>query len=277
MKFKILASKNDTAGRNIAAELEKLGLGAKIVHLETDSIHAENIDKQIFGDIFIFVSKHKSEQKNKTLTVHAPGNWRPQKSIQEEISDGCQNSKGILKQADLGGQPGKVCPTASFFLKHLFLILNEKAKNSEYKVSMEVTHHGPYMERPCCFIEIGSGEEQWQDKNAAKIIAEAVKQAISTDIGVGWISAIGIGGPHYCPNFNKVQLSSNYALGHIIPEYSLPLTKEMLKEAIEKTLPQPELAILDWKGLGKAESRQEILKLLEQAGLKYIRTDKAKS
>jgi D-aminoacyl-tRNA deacylase len=256
MKFKILASKKDPAAQNIAAELEKLGLGSKIVYLETDSIHAENIDKQIFGDIFIFVSKHKSEQKNKTLTVHAPGNWR---------------------QADLGGQPGKVCLTASFFLKHLFLILNEKAKNSEYKVSMEVTHHGPYMEKPCCFIEIGSGEEQWQDKNAAKIIAQSVQQAISTDIGIGWISAIGIGGPHYCPNFNKVQLFSNYALGHIIPEYSLPLTPELLAEAIEKTLPAPELAILDWKGLGKAESRQEILKLLEQAGLKYIRTDKAKS
>jgi D-aminoacyl-tRNA deacylase len=255
MKFKILASKNDTAGRNIAVELEKLGLGTKLVYLETDSIHAENIDKQIFGDIFIFVSKHKSEQKNKTLTIHAPGNWR---------------------QADFGGQPGKASLTTSFFLKHLFLILNKQAEGSGYQVSMEVTHHGPYMERPCCFIEIGSGEEEWQDKNAAKIIAQSVQQAISTDIGIGWISAIGIGGPHYCPNFNKVQLSEKYALGHIIPEYSLPLTPAILKEAIDKTLPQPELAILDWKGLGKAEQRQEIIRLLEQAGLKYTRTDKAR-
>jgi len=253
MKFKILASRKDPAAMNISAELEKLG--TKPVYLETDSIHSENIDKQLFGDIFIFISKHKSGQKSKTLTIHAPGNW---------------------KQADLGGQPGKVCLTASFFLKHLFLILNKLAEGSGYQVSMEVTHHGPYMEKPCCFIEIGSSEEEWQDKNAAKIVAEAVKQAISTDIGIGWVSAIGIGGPHYCPNFNKVQAASKYALGHIIPEYSLPLTPGMLKEAIDKTLPQPELAILDWKGLVGAEERKNILILLEQAGLKYIRTDKAK-
>lgn len=253
MKFKILASRKDPAAMNIAAELEKVG--TKPVYLETDSIYSENIDKQIFGDIFIFISKHKSEQKSKTLTIHAPGNWR---------------------QADFGGQPGRVCLTASFFLKHLFMILNEKAKNSGYKVSLECTHHGPCLEKPCCFIEIGSGEEEWHDKNAAKIVAETVKQAISTDIGIGWVSAIGIGGPHYCPNFNKIQLSEKYALGHIIPEYSLPLTKEMLCEAIEKTLPQPGLAILDWKGLVGAEERKNIVSLLEQAGLKYIRTDKAK-
>ena len=132
------------------------------------------------------------------------------------------------------------------------------------------------MEKPCCFIEIGSGEEEWQDKNAAKIVAQSVQQAISIDIGVGWVSAIGIGGPHYCPNFNKIQLSSKYALGHIVPEYSLPLTGEILKEAMEKTLPSPELAILDWKGLGKTEQKQEVIQLLEQAGLKYIRTNEAR-
>ena len=252
MKFKILASKKDPAAMNIASELENLG--TKPVYLETDSIYSENIDKQLFGDIFIFISKHKSEQKNKTLTIHAPGNWR---------------------NADFGGQPGQVCPTASFFMKHLFLILNEKAKNSEYKVSLECTHHGPYLEKPCCFIEIGSSESEWHDKNAARIIAESVKQAISSDIGIGWVSAIGIGGPHYCPNFNKVQLSEKYALGHIIPEYSLPLTESMLKQAIDKTLPSPGLAILDWKGLVGAEERKNILSLLEKFKLKHIKTSDA--
>ena len=91
MKFKILASKKDPAAMNIAAELEKFG--AKPIYLETDSIHSENIDKQLFGDIFIFISRHKSEQKSKTLTIHAPGNWRqadladsPKKSVQQHHS-----------------------------------------------------------------------------------------------------------------------------------------------------------------------------------------------
>lgn len=253
MKFAILASEKDAAAMNIALELEKANI--KIICLKTDSIYSENIDKQIFADLFIFVSKHKSEQKNKTLTIHAPGNWG---------------------QADFGGSPNKVCPTASFFLKHLFLILTEKARGSDYKVSLECTHHGPYLEKPCCFVEIGSSEEEWCDKNAAIIVAQAVKEAITTDINPNWISCIGIGGPHYCPNFNKVQASKKYALGHIIPEYALPLTKEMLKEAIEKTLPQPEFAVLDWKGLPGKKERENILALIEQTKLKCIKTEKAK-
>jgi D-aminoacyl-tRNA deacylase len=253
MKFSILASKKDIAALNIAQELEKLGI--KVNYLEQDSIYSENIDKQIKGDFYIFVSKHKSEKNLKSLTVHAPGNW---------------------KQADFGGKPGRVCPTSSFFLKHLFQVLNQKASGLDYQVSLEVTHHGPYLEKPCCFIEIGSGEKEWKDKNAGKVIANTIKEAIETQMNEKWISAIGIGGPHYCPNFNKVQLSSHYALGHIIPEYALPLTNEMLKEAIEKTIPKPEVAILDWKGLGKAEQRQEIFALLENHNLKAIRTEKIK-
>ncbi|MEM4230479.1 MAG: D-aminoacyl-tRNA deacylase [Candidatus Pacearchaeota archaeon] len=256
MNFKILASKKDLAALNIAKELSNLHIDVQL--LEHHSIYSENIDKQIPGDFYIFVSMHKSEKEFKSLTIHAPGNWH---------------------NADFGGNPEKVCPTSAFFLKHIFKILNEKAKDSGYLVSLEVTHHGPYLEKPCCFIEIGSTEQEWIDEKAGKIIAETIKEAIESfdkANGYKYTAAVGIGGPHYCPNFNKVQNGSGYALGHIIPEYALPLTETMLKEAIEKTIEKPRVAILDWKGLGKAEQRKKILKVLEKHAMQIIKTSQIK-
>ena len=139
---------------------------------------------------------------------------------------------------------------------------------------MEVTHHGPEINKPCCFIEIGSSEKEWQDEKAVKIIAETIKTAIEKyKPNKEWVSCIAIGGKHYAPSFNKIQLNSNYAISHIIPEYTLPLNEKMLNEAIEKTTPKPKTAILDWKAIGKSEERKEIISLLNKYNLKIIRTN----
>ena len=92
-----------------------------------------------------------------------------------------------------------------------------------------------------------------------------------------YISVIGIGGPHYCPGFNKIQLNSNYAISHIIPQYVLPLTENMLKQAEQKTTEQIKTVLIDWKGCGKSEQRQEILNIVEKYGLEHIRTNKIKN
>jgi D-aminoacyl-tRNA deacylase len=84
--------------------------------------------------------------------------------------------------------------------------------------------------------------------------------------------AIGIGGPHYCPNFNKIQLTSNVAISHVIPQYCLPLTEEMLKQAITNTEEEVDFAIVDWKGVGKKEERDEMIALLDKMYIQYKRT-----
>lgn len=143
---------------------------------------------------------------------------------------------------------------------------------------MEVTHHGPLIEKPCCFIEIGTTKKEWQDEEAGRIIAVTINKAIKTFEEAkkqNWKSAIGIGSKHYCPNFNKIQLSSEYAVSHIIPNYIFPLTELIIKEAINKTQEKVELAILDWKGM-KGKERQEVVKLLNQLGLKYLKTSDIK-
>ena len=88
--------------------------------------------------------------------------------------------------------------------------------------------------------------------------------------------AIGLGGPHYCPNFNKIQLDSNFAISHIIPEYNFPLTEDMIKEAISKTHEEVDLILIDWKGLGNAKSRIDIKKILDKLYLRYEKTSNIK-
>ncbi len=256
MRFAVLYSKKDTAGINIAKQLKKLFLpDILVIELKKDSIYSENIDKDSRlrnFDFLVFATKHQSKEQRKTLSLHAPGNWR---------------------NAEFGGKESKACPTSALVLKYLFQQLNKNAEQSgpDYQVTLECTHHGPYIEKPCCFIEIGSGEEQWQDEQAGKIIAKTIS-SLQQYKKLKNKSAIGLGGSHYCPNFNKIQLSSEYAIGHIIPEYALPLTESIIKQAIEKTTEHLDCVLIDWKGLGKSEERQKTLELLKHLDLEFKRT-----
>lgn len=263
MKFAILYSKKDPAGINIAKALEQHFMPTiPIIELKKESIYSENIDKDPRLkkiDFLVFATKHQSKAKVPSLSLHAPGNWR---------------------NADFGGKPSKLCPTSSLVLKYLFQQLNknnqESKHNNEHQVTLEVTHHGPLINKPCCFIEIGSQEEHWNDPELAKIIAKTISSLQNFKPNKKIKTAIGIGGPHYCPSFNSIQLSkkSNTAISHILPEYNLPLAASMLEEAIAKTSEHTDLIILDWKGCGISEQRQKIIDLIQSLGLDWIRNDK---
>jgi len=262
MRFAIAYSKKDLAGINIIQQFKKIAFAPDlpIIELKKDSIYSENIDKlPEFRniDFIVFATKHKSAKETKTLSLHAPGNWR---------------------NADLGGQSGKICNTSAQVLKYLFQQLNKNSEElkNKYQITLEATHHGPFIEKPCCFIEIGSTEKQWQEKEPAKVLAKTILSLQNFKSNKKYISAIGIGGPHYCPNFNKIQLNSEYAISHIIPRYQLPLTQSMLQQAEEKTTEQIRIILLDWKGCGNSEQRQKTLEIIKQAGLEVKRTDEIK-
>jgi D-aminoacyl-tRNA deacylase len=264
MKFAVLYSKKDEAGKNIADCLSRYFLPhVPVIELDKESIYNENADEKIpeirYTDFIIFATKHQSKEGKPSLSLHAPGNWRG---------------------ADFGGKMGKICKTSALALKFLFQKLNDNAKSMmpelEHNITLEVTHHGPLLEKvPSCFIEIGSSIENWQNKKLGEIIAKTISdfQDFKPDRKIK--TALGIGGPHYCPNFNKIQLNNNeIAIGHIIPEYALPLNENMIKEAISKTKEHLDLVLLDWKGCGNSESRQKVIELIEKSGLAHERTER---
>jgi D-aminoacyl-tRNA deacylase len=270
MNYAILYSKKDEAGMNIAEQLKKFFMPqVPILEMKKDSIHEENIDeKEEYkeqlknADLIIFATKHQSKENRNTLSLHAPGNWR---------------------NADYGGKPGKICKTSALALKFLAQKMQEniQKENLNYELTLECTHHGPLINKPCLFIEIGTTIEQWQNKKAASVIAKTLSDFQEFD---KWKSeyksklkvAVCVGSPHYSPNFTKIQLSqeSNIAISHIIPEYQLPLTESMLKEAIEKTQENVDLILMDWKGCGNSASRLQIIQIIEKLGMPHDRTER---
>lgn len=270
-KYLVVASKKDKAGINITTILSQFRKNPVLSSISKDTpsfdfylledevIYNESLDMEKINkyDFIIFASKHQSEKQVKSLSVHAPGNWR---------------------QADYGGEPNTISKSSALFQKQLFANLNKQMKDSsltDYEVTLECTHHGPTIDKPCVFIEIGSSETEWNDRRAAFVIAKTISETIENFKENPYHEiAFAIGGPHYCPNFNKIQAKSNLAISHIIPEYSLPLTEEMLKQVLEKTEEDIDFALLDWKGLGNSESRQQVLNLLDKLYIRYEKTSK---
>lgn len=258
-KYLIVANKKDKAGINITTQLSQFPQENFNFYLAEDEIiYTENLDMEKISryDFIIFASKHESEKKEKTLSIHAPGNFRG---------------------AELGGESGKICSSSAQFQKQLFENLDKNVGSSglgqRYKVTLECTHHGPLINKPCVFIEIGSTQAEWEDRRAGFILAKTILETIREFKPNPYREiAIGIGGPHYCPNFNKLQLKSNVAISHIIPQYVFPLTEEMVREAMDKTEEEIDFAVLDWKGLGNAEQRKQILAILNKLYLNYKKT-----
>ncbi|MBS3104641.1 hypothetical protein J4234_00115 [Candidatus Woesearchaeota archaeon] len=272
----IIASSKDPAGTNIRNNLIELSsfeksnekydvnevyeykqIKNKIIKLyliNDDLIFSENIDKKIDADAFIFASKHRSKDNTLSFAVHPIGNW---------------------DKANFGGEEKKLCPSSAVLLKNIFVELNRNANGTNYEITLEATHHGPFVDKPAVFAEIGSTEKEWNDMNNGRIIAETIMNSL-TNQNKHYKTAIGIGGPHYCNNFNKIALRTDIAFSHICPKHHLDkLSKELINQSIEKTAEKVDFILLDWKGLGT--EKQRIVDLLKNLNLEFKRTDQISS
>tara|TARA_Y100000310_G_scaffold249220_1_gene255245 strand:+ start:2460 stop:3215 length:756 start_codon:yes stop_codon:yes gene_type:complete len=235
MKYAVIVSKQDQAGMNISKQLAPLIANNEDVELfikARDSINCENIDKEIKADNFIFATRHASEQGKPCLSIHFPGNF---------------------SKAEFGGSDKMLCNTNASLLKELFLTLKSKHETA----TLEATHHGPYLEKPCLFIEIGSSEKEWVNEEFGKIIAETIAETTAKEIK-SYKTCVAIGSGHYPIPFNKVLERTEYAIGHICPKYQLEnLDEAMLKQMVDKS--KPEFILLDWKGLGPYKEKVKAL------------------
>jgi D-aminoacyl-tRNA deacylase len=265
----ILYSMDDLAGANIAKKILERGFEATCDSFEGATIYKKG-DILLFGtktnvkdlkylpykpDVCVVASRHKSESGKPTLTCHPTGNF---------------------SKAELGGEPGRLQPTNAQYLRQSLILLQEQQKKHglPYEVSMEVTHHGPTeLPFPLLYVEVGSSEEQWKDEKACLAVAEVIWEIMSKGVE-DTPPAIGFGGPHYAPNFN--QAAKKYAIGHIMPKHHTEnLDKAAVEEMLDKTLPRPDTAILDWKGLKGAE-KTALQDILGGLGVKIIRTSELK-
>lgn len=233
------------------------GYEARLFTAATEPVHCENVDKRISADLFVFATKHFSSAGVPALTTHSIGNWG---------------------RAELGGRDSTICLTPPSLLKLFLQNLAAVAKSENYlgEVVQEATHHGPFVEKPAVFIEVGSTGKEWKDEKFASMVADSLigglgDFAVMEENSEKYTPVVALGGLHYGSGFKKLMLETSYAVGHICPKRSLNLlTQQLLQQAINSCYPQKAAAVaLDWKGLGS--EKQRIKELLERSGIEYFR------
>ncbi|MEM2971012.1 MAG: D-aminoacyl-tRNA deacylase [Candidatus Bathyarchaeia archaeon] len=221
----------------------------KLVTSNQEPVYLQNLTHYFTNvELAVFISRHSSESGTPTLSVHTPGN---------------------LGSAELGGLPKTVSVSPANFMRDTLKALNslKMEMQLDYEVSYECTHHGPSLNLPAAFTELGSSPKQWSDLKAAESVAHAVINALSNFGKSRAAAVIGIGGPHYNAKFTRIALENEVAFSHIIPKYAIPhVDAEILKQCVEKTLEKVKTAILDWKGI-KGEYKSRIIEMLEEIGV----------
>lgn len=211
-----------------------------------EALALEWLDGKFSPEYYVFLSRHRSESGLPTLTCHTTGNFS--------------------SSNEMGGRPNELAYAYPSLQKHYMLTLwREREKVPGYQLVIEATHHGPTsLARPALFVEIGSGEEQWRDRNAIGAVCEAV---ISTIKSLKRYAKVGIalGGTHYPVKFTKLLINSEYAVASVASKHMLPfVNREMLQQMVSKSIEDVRYVFLDWKGLGKEKERlSNLVKELE--------------
>jgi D-aminoacyl-tRNA deacylase len=223
------------------------------IHVSNESLlHLEDLDEKCPDSIaFIFLSKHRSQTGIPTLTCHCTGNYADN---------------------PYGGNPRELAIAHPYLQKqYLKTIAGLGSLIPEYDIVIESSHHGPTsLKQPVLFIEVGSTENQWTDRNSTSVVCESILKVIENGVGSCKKVAIGLGGTHYPMKFNRMLLESEYGLAAVAAKHDLgSIDREMLDQMIAKSIEKVTHVIVDWKGLGKQKNR--IMKLIESTGLDILR------
>jgi D-aminoacyl-tRNA deacylase len=194
------------------------------------TIRQESIDQRIKETLnldptqIIFITRHRAKTGEPSLSVHPIGNYG---------------------SAEYGGQPKTLVLTAPRLMTHLLRLIKKNKEQTKlpHHVCFEVTHHGPYLETPTFFAEVGSTEDQWRNKEPGAIIAQSLLELLKeyhgeADLPKNIPVLIGIGGGHYAPRFTDIIFERKAAFGHMIPSYHLKANQtdyELFEKALSAT------------------------------------------
>ncbi len=274
----IVSSTQDKASQNILSNLlerdwEEIGgweghpihkrKRDYIATIDERHIYFDDIDKKIEEELnidfdeVVFISKHSSEAGVHSLTVHPIGNYG---------------------KAKYGGEEGKLVPSTPHSMTEALLEMRKIAKREEidqkYDLSFEATHHGPYLETPTYYIEIGSNADSWTDEKAGKVIADTVLK-VGENPDKNRPVAICIGGGHYAPRFTDLAKSRDVSVGHMVPGWAMKyLTSDSFEEAVKKT-PEVEYVYFD-RSSTSGKERERIGGWAERSDLEVVRSDDLK-
>ena len=240
LRIALVHSRRDPAGTNIRACIDALlAVPEKrtpfsleqhelcCIEVPERLIFQDRIDRELAADLIIFLSRHASSRPEPVLTVHVTGN---------------------IGAAELGGVAGSLAVASPGWMHAVLCGLSRHAPPG-YRVSYEVTHHGPTeLDTPSFFVEIGSTEDEWRDVRAGRAVAHSLLEA-GPD---ATLNLVGIGGTHYARRETEISLRSRAAFGHIVhSRYAQSLGPEMLASLVMKSA--AEAVYVDRKAVSPGE------------------------
>lgn len=167
------------------------------IHISRESLDREAEGFGIKVDSIVVMSKHSAKSGQPALTVHPIGNYH---------------------QADFGGRPETLVPSDPAAMSDALRRIRRYSTDPGVQVCYEATHHGPYVERPTYFIEIGSDASHWGDLRSADILARVIQEV---EPHPEYRALVGVGGSHYTSRFTEAALRYKVNFGHMIPNYQL--------------------------------------------------------
>lgn len=246
------AAVGEFEGREVLGREDSLLVQIDSLHLYSDGIdHRVRESTGLDIDDVIFLSRHRAASGIHTLTVHPIGNY---------------------EKAELGGRDRTLVPSSPRLMTGVLKRLTRESAGTGFKVSFEVTHHGPHLDTPALFVEIGSDESMWGDKVAARAVAASV---LSPDSVAGPV-AIGVGDGHYAPRFSEVILTKEVSFGHMIPNYAIEnVADEDVRRCIEMArdgTKGAECVYIQRKSMKRSRATS-IRRIVEDIGLRLVDSD----
>jgi D-aminoacyl-tRNA deacylase len=173
--------------------------GAELRTFEDLHLYLDGVAAAFDGpDMLVFASRHSGDT-GALLTAHATGNFGP---------------------AEYGGYAESLARAAPNALSAVRRAFEEHAPEG-YDAGIECTHHGPSsVGCPSLFVELGSGEAQWEDAEGAEAVARAILDLRGVDPATDR-AVIGFGGNHYAPRFDRVVTETDWGVGHIAADWTL--------------------------------------------------------
>mmetsp|Transcript_2616 Transcript_2616/g.4829 ORF Transcript_2616/g.4829 Transcript_2616/m.4829 type:complete len:194 (+) Transcript_2616:792-1373(+) len=178
----------------------------------------------------------------------------------------------------------------------LFRELNRQAKTrglaNEFTVCFEATHHGPYLETPAMFMEIGSAASEWSKECAGECWADTIENTIlqPENEKSSQRVVLSVGGGHYVAFMRDLVLANeDITPGHMLPSYLLDDVMkgekewaEAIAEAIDATRracepaehAEAKICVYVDKKSFKSEARRAVVGELEARGIEYTMNKK---
>lgn len=161
----------------------------------------------------VFPSVHRSASETPALTVHPLGN--------------------PTGAAEVGGRPHTLVPTDPRLMADALRRVSEVGGAIGWRASYEATHHGPALDQPAFFVEIGAVD--WRSPPPEAVAAYA-RLLLELEADPKDALALGLGGGHYAPHFSDLVRTRHWAVGHLLPRYArAECTREVMAAAVAGT------------------------------------------